>query len=85
MIIELRRAPTPDEMGVEEVCAVCERDFSTASVLAVAATPCRTLLGHPYPACVGYLGRRNPGKSPTVEEYEAAVLRHRRRPRGSLR
>ncbi len=75
MIVELQRAHTPTEYGHEEACAVCGERFRVESVRAEVSTDHHETIGHACPACVEMLGRRNPERFPTREEYEAAVLR----------
>lgn len=65
MQIKLKRAMGPDEVGVEETCGVCERSFVTR---VVEAHVLRHDLGLACPACVGYLGKRNPDAFPTAIE-----------------
>ena len=33
-------------------------------------------MGHACPECIQYLGDRNPGRFPSIEEYRAAVERY---------
>ena len=80
MIIELMRADTPEEVGRQAECAICERPFRTEVII---ATPWTTDGGTDMgdgrpacPACVEALGRYLPGKFPTLEEYEAAKRRY---------
>ena len=75
MIIELQRAHTPEEYGHEEACAICAEPFRVESIRAEISAA-DTILGLTCPACVGMLGRRNPERFPTLEEYEAAKLRY---------
>ena len=73
MNIELKRAFTPEEVGVEEPCGICEVPF-VAGV--VTAHVLHHDLGTVCPACVEYLGRRNPERFPTIEELEEAKRRY---------
>lgn len=75
MIIELMRAHTPEEVGHEEVCAICAQQFRTDVVLVNASTEDKTIMGNVCPACVGTLGAYRPDKFPTLEEYETATRR----------
>lgn len=74
MDIELKRAFTPEEIGEEEECGICGRGFVTEVVTAY-------VLHHDLncvcPPCVEYLGRRNPERFPSIEEYEEANRRYR--------
>jgi hypothetical protein len=76
MFIDLMRAYAPDEMGREENCGVCGATFTTGSVAASACTDARDDMGNVCPACVEVLGRRNPDRFPTIEEYEEANRRY---------
>jgi hypothetical protein len=72
LIIELRRAFSPEDL-VEEECGICGLPFQVQSVMAVALTNERGELNvetNACPACVEYLGRRNPDRFPTIEEFE---------------
>ena len=73
--IELMRAGTPDELGQEEECAICGERFALESVQAQVSLDGTLSTSHVCPACLGMLGRRNPERFPTLEEYEAAKLR----------
>ncbi len=73
LTIELKRAFTPDEVGVEEPCGICGVGFVTGTVIAHVLPHD---LGHVCPTCVEYLGRRNPERSPTIGEYEEAQERY---------
>lgn len=75
MIIELQRAFTPEEM-FEEECGICGVEHRRESVIAQAATDGRTDMGGACPACVEMLGRRNPYRFPTLQEFEAAKRRY---------
>jgi hypothetical protein len=76
LIIELMRAHTPEEVGLEEPCAICEREFRTEHVLAQVSTEAGTLeANHVCPDCVELLGTYRPEKFPTLEEYEEAKQR----------
>ena len=74
MIIGLKRATDPEEMG-EQKCGICELRFEVAAVhlrgnfdVGFADAVC--------PECIEYLGRRNPARFPTIEEYEEAKRRY---------
>ena len=73
MKIELKRAFAPDEIGQEQECGICEVRFITEVVLAEVLY---WDMDPVCPACVSYLGRRNPEKFPTIEEYEEANRRY---------
>jgi hypothetical protein len=71
MKVELQRAWGPDDLGEDE-CDLCEQPFVVGSVVA----RCLDLdLGGLCPACIEYLGKRNPQKFPSIEEYEGALER----------
>jgi hypothetical protein len=74
LIIELFRAWTPEDMRVE-TCGICGHEIAPTPVIADLATDDRYDVGVACPECVGYLGARSPGKSPTREEYEEACRR----------
>lgn len=73
MKIELKRAFAPDEIGNEEECGICGVRFTTETVSA-------NVLVHDVnrvcPSCVEYLGRRNPERFPSIEDYEEANRRY---------
>ena len=65
----LIRAWLLEDLG-ETTCAICQHPFVAESVLMMsdeATCAC--------PACIEYLGRRNPESFPSIEEYEAAKRR----------
>jgi hypothetical protein len=68
MIIELYRAWTPEHMKAD-TCGVCGHEVVPTSLIASVATEGREDMGVACPACVAYLGSRNPEKSPTIEQY----------------
>ncbi len=69
MKVELQRAWGPADLGEDE-CDLCEQPFVVGSVVA----RCVDLHhGGLCPTCIEYLGRRNPQKFPSLEEYEAAL------------
>ncbi len=75
MYVELNRAHTPEECAREEACEICGERFVVGSVEALLCTDGDMILGHACPACIEMLGRRNPERFSTLEEYEAAKLR----------
>lgn len=68
MFIELHRPWIPEHMHEDE-CAVCGHAIAPASVIASAASAARDDMGVACPACVAYLGSRNPEKSPSIERF----------------
>src|SRR4051812_37993135 len=76
MIIDLQRAFSPEDCGYEVVCGICRMDFCTGTVIAQVATDYRMDMGHACPACIEYLGKRNPECFPTIEEYEELLKRY---------
>ncbi len=68
MFIELHRAWLPEHM-TEATCGVCGREIAPTPVIASAAADDRGDMGVACPACVAYLGSRNPERSPTIERY----------------
>jgi hypothetical protein len=73
MQVELKQAMAPDEVGVDDPCGICGVPFTTGVVIA-------PVLQHDGPAvcptCIAYLGRRNPQRFPSIEEYEEAHRRY---------
>jgi hypothetical protein len=61
--------------SVEEECGICGLTFTLESVVAQATTD-RNYMGQACPECVAFLGGRNPGAFPTLEEYRSAVARY---------
>ena len=79
MIIELKRAWDPTDLGEDE-CILCEQSFVVQSVIA------RTIdAAGACPTCIEYFGRRNPQKFPTIEEYEGGPYSGSRIPSGPVR
>jgi hypothetical protein len=82
MIIELQRKwiegdpiyVYPDGGGT--ICAVCGHPFEEPSVVAYASTDARGEMGVVCVECVNYLGRRNPEKFPTPEEYKELLAKY---------
>ena len=82
MIIRLQRQwvagdPTyvyPD--GGETRCGMCGHPFEEPSVVATATTDDQGEMGVVCVECVNYLGRRNPEKFPTPEEYRELLERY---------
>ena len=78
MLIELRRAHSPEELQEETACALCVVPFEVESVVVMA----RELrdeegnVGKVCPSCLEYLAARNPRRFPTREEYLSALERH---------
>ena len=77
MHIDLLRAHTPKDIGREEGCEVCGERFVLESIHAQICADAMIIGvgGLVCPACLELLGRRNPERFPTLEEYEAAKLR----------
>ncbi len=75
MIIELIRAHTPKDYGLEEACGICGEWFTVEVVLAWVVTEGRCEMGLACPACVAVMGSYKPEKFPTREEYEEALER----------
>jgi hypothetical protein len=72
MIIELQRQWTGAPAYMHDgntTCSVCGLDFEEPSVVAYANTDARGEMGAVCFECVAYLGKRNPEKFPTPEEY----------------
>jgi hypothetical protein len=67
--MELKRAMAPEEVGAREECGVCAVEFTTE---VVSVHVLHHDLGVVCRECVGYLGRRNPSRFPTIAEYEEA-------------
>lgn len=77
LTIELKRALAPDEVGVEEPCAVCGIPLVTGVVVPhVLVHSIGEDLNVVCRACLDHLSRRNPGQFPTIEEYEEANRRY---------
>lgn len=69
MIIELYRAWLPEHMHEDE-CGVCGHHVAPRSIIASVATDEPWWdMGFACPACIAYLGSRNPERSPTIERY----------------
>ena len=75
MEIKLQRALEPDTMAAEVSCPICETRFVTGPVLAQIQTD-EDQENRLCPACIAILGRLNPKKFPTIEEYLAACERY---------
>ncbi len=75
MIIELERAHTPEDYGLEEACGICGERFAVEVVLATVVTETREEAGLACPECVALMGRYRPEKFPTIEEYREARYR----------
>lgn len=78
LIVETRRAITPEETG-EASCALCGTGLRAGAVYARVLTGDRHEVaedGKACPACVEYLGGRNPERFPTILEYEEACARY---------
>ena len=75
--VSLRRAQTPEDLG-EWGCDLCARPFTVESVSIAAKGLAGEWgdLGTLCPACLSYLGGRNPARFPTLEEYEEAKQRY---------
>jgi hypothetical protein len=73
LIIELRRAHTPEDIDCVERCAICGEEFRTAVVLGIALSDAWAEIGEICPACIGVFGAYKPEKFPTLEEYTAAL------------
>ena len=76
MIIELQRTFLPEDIGMEELCGICEHRFHSESIIAQVSTDERIEEGWACPECVAYFGRRRPDRFPTMEEYEEAKRRY---------
>src|SRR5215211_4628919 len=75
MEIKLQRALEPETMAEEVSCPICETRFVTGPVLAQIQTD-ENQGNRLCPACIAILGRHNPKKFPTIEEYLAACERY---------
>ncbi len=64
----------PDGAGTR--CAVCGVEFEEPSVVASATTDDGGEMGVVCVECVEYLGKRNPEKFPTGEEYRQLLERY---------
>ena len=75
--LEFIRAWFPEDLG-EEPCVICKQPFIRESVILMGDEGYGTC-----PSCIEYLGRRNPERFPSIEEYEAppsAAFPNRSRP-----
>jgi hypothetical protein len=64
--------------GGGTICALCGHAFEEQSVVAWATTDTDGEMGVVCVECVNYLGRRNPEKFPTPEEYRRLLELHPR-------
>jgi hypothetical protein len=64
----------PDGQGTH--CAVCGVAFEEPSVVAYATTDARGEMGVVCFECVAYLGKRNPDRFPTGEQYRELLERY---------
>jgi hypothetical protein len=71
MEIGLKRAMEPEEVGKREECGVCGIEFTTE---VVAAHVFHHDLVVVCPACITYLGGRNPERFPTIADYDEANM-----------
>jgi hypothetical protein len=83
LIIELQRQwiendPLYIDPSGETTCSVCSHVFEEPSVVAIAHTDNRADMGVACMGCVAYLGRRSPGKFPTLEEYRRLLEQYPR-------
>jgi hypothetical protein len=83
LIIELQRQwiendPLYIDPSGETTCSVCSHVFEEPSVVAIAHTDNRHDMGVACMGCVAYLGRRSPGKFPTLEEYRRLLEQYPR-------
>jgi hypothetical protein len=73
MELKLQRALCPEQISEEIPCLFCDVRFRPGSVVVVASQE------HTYelvcPECLAYVGRRNPERFPTWEQYEEALRR----------
>jgi hypothetical protein len=81
MILELRRqwiAGDPSYVYPEggTHCGVCGHVFEEPSVVAWAQTDGDTEMGVACWVCVQYLGKRNPRRFPTIEEYRELLAKY---------
>ena len=84
MIIRLQRQWTaldpayinPGGADLATICGMCGHAFEEPSVVAWATTDAPGEMGLVCPECVEYLGRRNPEKFPTIEEYDELLAKY---------
>ena len=78
VVIEFRRAHTPEELEEENNCALCALPFPVQSVFIQAhgVQDEWTDTGAICPACLDYLSTRNPSAFPSVEECRQALRRY---------
>jgi hypothetical protein len=69
LYLYLRQAVDPTDMG-EFPCGVCDTPFEVDAVQVQADLEC--VMQPVCPACIEYLGQRNPALYPTIEEFEEA-------------
>ena len=78
MLIQLRRAITPEEIG-ERCCSLCGVSFWAGAVYAWPVGDDRQAIdddAYACEECVYYFSKRNPQRFPSLEEYRAAVERY---------
>jgi hypothetical protein len=81
MIIRLQRQWAADDPAYldpddKDRCGVCGRTFEQTSIVAWATTDDQADMGMACPSCLEHLGRRNPEKFPTIEEYRALLEKY---------
>jgi hypothetical protein len=84
LIIQLQRQWVPDDPAYIDprnpsagtICGVCSMSFEEPSVVAWAQTDGDTEMGLACMSCVEYLGKRNPEKFPTIQEYRELLERY---------
>lgn len=74
IVVEMRRAQTPEELG-EAPCAMCALPFRVESVMLAARGVADEWsdTGTICPACLDYLSTRNPLAFPSLAEYGEAL------------
>ena len=75
MFIRLFRAWSPKDMK-EDTCGICGAEIAPTPIIANLNTDNSYDVGVACVECVGYLGSRNPERSPGREVYEEALRRY---------
>ncbi len=76
MKIALQRLHNAENLGMKEVCVLCEVEFRVESILGIIDPIFEPFWENVCPACIEYFGKRNPERFATIEEYREAIERY---------